>query len=45
MNQFIEVVIKLMGDDESAYEVSLANWFLMIKHIRNQPYKGSKDIS
>ena len=22
----------------------LANWFAIIKHIRNQPYKGSKDI-
>lgn len=35
MNQFIEVVLKLMGDDESAIEIQLANWFSMIKHIRN----------
>lgn len=45
MNQFIEVVLKLMGDDESSLEVQLASWFAMIKHIRNQPFKGSKDIS
>lgn len=45
MNSFIEVVLKLMGDDDSAIEVKLTEWFSMIKHIRNQPFKGSKDIS
>jgi hypothetical protein len=35
MNSFIEVVLKLMGDDDSAIEVKLTEWFAMIKHIRN----------
>jgi hypothetical protein len=45
MNQFIDVVLNLMGEDESAIESELTSWFAMIRHIRNQPYKGSKDIS
>lgn len=35
MNQFIEVVLRFKGDDESAIEINLTKWFKVIKHIRN----------
>lgn len=38
-------MIQPLSDDGSASEIQLTRWFAMIKHIRNQPYKGSKDIS
>ena len=46
MNMFIEIVVhKFKGDDESIAEIQLNHWFKIIKHIKNQPYKGSKDIT
>lgn len=35
MNQFIEVVLSFRGEDDSAVELKLTEWFKVIKQLRN----------
>lgn len=45
MNQFIDVVVSLRGNDGSENELKLQMWFNIIRKIKNQPNSSGQDIN
>lgn len=45
MNNFAEITISIIGDSFTSKEEHLVRWFAVIKHIRNQPFGGGKNVS